>query len=359
MADPDAALEPPRRRLHRPRLVAVATTLAALAVVAAFLLGRSLGPGQHDAIAAGSAQIVASVPVEMRAVDPRPVFVGSVVAASTVDVVAPAGSYVTAQAVEVGAQIDAGASLGEVSGAPRIALSAPLAPYRPLELGSAGHDVRLLQESIARAGLPLAPTGTADRELFAAVDALLRRAGHQPVGATIPSDLFVPLQLPTTVAAAAPVGTVLGAETPLVALVESPQRIDIRVDPIGMQDIAVGGSMMIELPGSPPFEARVAVIGEFAAAEGGRPPGRDVTLVSDAPALAAAQPGTSVRVGPVDPVAREIAVPLTAVREDAAGSYVLVATEPAQRVPVSVVRTAAGWAAVEGELSIDDRVIVS
>ena len=105
--------------------------------------------------------------------------------------------------------------------------------------------------------------------------------------------------------------------------------------------------------------ATVSAVSEFrpGATDDGLPPGYDVTLtIHDAPFAE----GARVVVTPAQqaPSTTGPAVPLTAVRQDQQGEYV-VRTDDAARIPVRVLATGGGWAVVDSELAIGDVVTVS
>ncbi|MFD8207459.1 peptidoglycan-binding protein [Streptomyces sp. NPDC059695] len=171
--------------------VAVGAVLATTGGLGAALLVKS--PAQAAAEAAAPAPDVLTAPVEHRVLTSSVITRGEVVADQTVDVVpqVPAGqgaahSVITKLPVRAGDTVRPGQVLMEVSGRLVFALKGSLPVYRDLRPGSTGDDVRQLQRALAELGHPVGTDaeGRFGHGTKAALDALYRTMGYDPVSAT-------------------------------------------------------------------------------------------------------------------------------------------------------------------------------
>ena len=167
-------------------------TIWIMAVVAVVSLAAGLGlsrlivsPSEAAAQAAPPPAGPISVPVEQRVLANDVVLRGDVVYEDPVDVTVETGdlggpAIVTGGVPEVGATVEAGSVLLEVTGRPVIALTGTLPVYRTLRAGVSGPDVVQLKEALAALGV--FPGDTADPVYDArtavAVTALYDRVGY-------------------------------------------------------------------------------------------------------------------------------------------------------------------------------------
>ena len=124
-----------------------------------------------------------TVPVELRTLESRVVTRGDASFAGAVQIEPQVGgdapAVVTGQVPEVGAQLDEGDVLLEVTGRPVIILAGELPMYRSLAPGMTGPDVEQLEQTLRRLGLD--PGAVDDRYTAAtgqAVARLFQRAGY-------------------------------------------------------------------------------------------------------------------------------------------------------------------------------------
>lgn len=94
----------------------------------------------------------------------------------TSDIGGPA--VVTGAVPEVGAEVNAGTVLLEVTGRPVIALPGDLPTYRTLRVGVSGPDVEQLQAALGEMGFDAGASGTYDAATANAVAALFAQAGY-------------------------------------------------------------------------------------------------------------------------------------------------------------------------------------
>lgn len=169
------------------RTVAVVGVTAALALGAGLLAGRAVtSPAEAAAEAEPPAAGPITVPVERRVISDDVVLRGDVryddpapVTVETGDRGEAGPAVVTGAVPEVGATLEAGAVLLEVTGRPVLVLPGELPVYRSLRAGSSGPDVVQLEEALTALGIDVGEPGdTYDSGTAAGVRALFDRAGY-------------------------------------------------------------------------------------------------------------------------------------------------------------------------------------
>ncbi|WP_232794783.1 peptidoglycan-binding protein [Kitasatospora sp. NRRL B-11411] len=146
-------------------------------------------PAQAAAAAKPPAADVLTAQVERQVLTSTVVVRGRVTAGQSVDVVpavsagAAGAAVVTKLPLKAGDEVTAGTPLLEVSGRPVFPLQGGIPVYRDLKPGSTGEDVAQLQSSLRALGFGTAhdPTGTFGEGTKAAVTALYRAHGYDPV----------------------------------------------------------------------------------------------------------------------------------------------------------------------------------
>lgn len=379
MASGPSSPRRPGRITHPGRVAAWAAVLLA-ALCASFLTGRLLHAPERTAVEQAQRPIPVTVRVEERIVDARTALAGSVIAGTTQQLglpVLPDPAIVTRQAVAVGDTLRPGALIGAVSGQPLFALPGPLALYRDLRIGDRGDDVTSLQRALRGIGAEVRISGTVDQHTLASVARLFGEhdfpaptgAGEaspatpggiraiNPDTALIPRASFIALTVPeATVVQALPVGTPLGADSPLATVQTSPNIVSFRADAVRSAELTVGQEVEIQA-GDSRLAGEITTIGEFAEAAEGKTPGRDIAVTSPDPLFAGLTPGLSVTVLPQDRHEESLAVPTIALRRDAEGSYLLTPggdsdtadTPGSRRIPVTVRYSGNGWTAISAE----------
>lgn len=345
----------------------IAVIVGAMALVGGgFTIGSITGKPTRAALDEAQAVIPVYADVERRVVDSRDSFSGSVEAGTIQDVSLPEGAgVVVRQSVSVGQPVGGGSLIGVVSGAPYFALPTPLPLYRDLVLGDIGDDVTYLQNSLNNAGLDAGTSGEYDAKTSAAMFELFRNAGFgfDRYDAVSHRQLVGIEGLPRQVVAAAPIGTNLSAEVPLLQVRTGDPFVSFLVDPVAAADIEVGEEFSVGTLGDE-IRMTVGVIGEYVPPGDGSDGGQTIKLIADGAITGSLDLGSLVVVKAAGVDEQALAVPVISIREDAQGQYVVKRAsdeaEVDQRVPVEVTRNGEGWAAiVDGTLQVGDQVLVS
>lgn len=340
-------------------------------------------PGQRAAEAAPPAASVITAKVTDGELVDSVTLSGVFARANTVAVRGPAtvatgAAVVTKLPVAAGAQVDNGTLVAEVSGRPLIALTGRFPAYRDLGEGDKGPDVTQLQTALkARYRTPV--TGVFDARTAADVRKLYTTVGYDPVlNPESPDSVrvlaaevaFVP-DLPAGITT---LGTKVGdgAEAELLTLASGAWQVVATV-PAGLeQSIAgarlVGGAgaaqgkaatMLTVRPAPRPAEAPAGESGE-SPAEQSEPESEAVFgLDGDVPGVTAGQAQDIVVERGRSP-AGTLIVPASALftRADGTAEVTVVADGRKRAVPVEVVMSHEGQAAVTGRLSVGDDVLV-
>ncbi len=165
------------------RAVWVLAGVAVLGLVIGYLVG-TLVVSPDQAAAPTPVEGLITAKVEARQITATVVGRADVAYTDRIDVVptAPEGAVaavVTGQVPEVGAQVEAGKVILEVSGRPVFVLPGAFPSYRSLGAGSSGTDVTELRAALTGLGLDAGPESDAyDASLAQAVRALYERAGY-------------------------------------------------------------------------------------------------------------------------------------------------------------------------------------
>lgn len=372
----------PTRRIRNPAWLALIIAASALAGVGGFLAASVIAESPEAALIEADAPITVTAPVEIRVVDSRATYSGTIAAGSTAGLIPAIPSdlpVVTRQPLSIGDKVTGGSLLGAVADAPTFALVGILPTYRDLRPGDVGDDVKALQEAMVRAGLDVAITSLVDWSTLAAAERLFVDAGYALPRETVtpakdadPSEKQEQMLIPITafvgvpaedlvVVAVAKEGSQLGEEASLVTVRTSADAVVFRASPDQVADVEPGTPVNVRTAAAS-VEGIVESIGDFQAGGDGLVPGRDVRVKVDPAALADAGVGTSVVVSGLGAEVESLAVPTVALREDARGSYLFVLGDDDKRIRVEVSVTAfgGGWSAVTSEaLQAGDPVIIS
>jgi len=132
----------------------------------------------------------------------------------------PRGGIVTALECEAGANWTSGSFPLEIDAAPILALHLSTPPWRDLQLGDTGPDVRALQSELERLGKTVSSDGVVGDQTVRALEALLgtkRESRSEPVLAR-DSFVWLPSQSVTIADCTKHLGDRVTAEEPLVSL---------------------------------------------------------------------------------------------------------------------------------------------
>lgn len=385
-------------RFAHPWRVGVSVLVVAGLFVGAFLLGQQFQQPswQHAQEAATALEIWAFV--ESRVVDDAATFGGVIKAGTTADVKAPAlpaVAIVTRRGTAPGVRAMFGSLAAVISGDPYFLLPGPLPLYRDLILGSRGDDVAALQDSLRRTGYDVAVTGVVNERTVRAAQALFKTADFAlPTTAAIASSTGTAASAPSKVpalssvipyrqlltlpaegmvTASADVAAAITADTALVTVRTSESYVEFVADVVSADRLKVGDPVVVRLQGGGGLvNATITTVGVFQnATESGAVAGKPVRVaLAPGPSKQTVAAGQSVTVATQGTHEAGLAVPLTAVRQDASGPYVVAvrssqsspSTSPspsASAVRVTVLRSADGWAAISGDVAVGDAVRVA
>lgn len=354
------------RRVKRPLLLTLASVVFLALVAGSFVLGRTTAPPTRAAIEDAQEPISVYADVEIRVVDSRQSFTGTVQPGTVYELKLPAGAsgVVVRQSVGVGDSVAGGTLLAVVSGLPYFALQAPLPLYRELSRGDTGDDVMALQNALNAAGLDAGTSGRVDARMLAAAARLYRNAGFEfDTRGPIPYQQLIAIDGSRVVVAAVPVGGDVGGDASLVTVQLSDPFVSFVVDPVAAADIEMGDVFAVA-DGDSEIAMAVKSIGAYVPPGDGSEGGQTIQLVAETPPAKGLTIGRlmTVRGDGVDEPA--LAVPVVAVRDDGEGPYVLRHAEGKeeedQRVPIAILRNGNGWAAIaDGGLRAGDQVLVS
>jgi hypothetical protein len=289
--------------------------------------------------------------------------------------VATGAAVVTKLPVAAGAQVDNGTLVAEVSGRPLIALTGSFPAYRDLGEGDKGPDVTQLQNALkARYRTPV--TGVFDqrtaadvRKLYAAVgyDPVVRPESPGTVRVLAAEVAFVP-DLPAVVTT---LGAKVGdtAEAELLTLASGAWQVVTGV-PAGLEQ-SIAGARLVGGAGAAQGKAATMLTVQPAPRPAEAPTG-DTTaqqsepeseavfgLEGDVPGVTAGQAQDIVVERGRSP-AGTLVVPASALftRADGTAEVTVVVDGRKRAVPVEVVMSHEGQAAVTGRLSAGDDVLV-
>ena len=168
------------------------------------------------------------------------------------------------------------------------------------------------------------------------------------------------------IVAATPAGQRVTSEHPVVKFQIEDNFAEFVADVQQVRSLRVGQTVTVRVA-EKQVQGKVATVGPFKEASGGLRAGHLVTVTPANQAdVSQFIPNMSVTVLGNGGAEESLAVPLSAIRQDGEGTYVLRMsgtpgneTGEAQRIPVSVVRAGGGFAAVSGEVSVGDRIKLS
>lgn len=359
--------------------------LAALA----FAVGSGTRSPWSEAQSNAETSLVVAQQLSTGSIEESRTFEGDLSLGSTTSIVLPEWSAdlrptVTSHPESIDSEVTSGTAILEVSGRPLLVLELPFGLYRDILPGDEGTDVEALQGALSAIG---AYTGTIDgtygAQTAAAVERLYRSAGYSPpepsqeaqdtlqqaraaladadanadaadrdgleralleaeVAALTPVHAaeIVAIAGSAQLVAVASVGTVLGPEVEAAQLQTGGPTVRLRVNAADVALFTVDGAVTLSSTGASGGETvigTIVTVGDFeqtngaqTAADGQEPPipGHDVVISApdaaswnpEAPVIVRTEGGAGSTEG--------VLVPLTAVREDEEGTYVLVLTSP-------------------------------
>lgn len=331
-------------------------------VASGLLIGAGYGLAQvtdstwADALDNAAAQPIATAAVETMTFAEERVAVGGRIALGVVlplgGAPPPEGQYavVTAELVSVEDPLQSGAVVAEVSGRPVLTLDLAFPLYRDLARGASGPDVAAVQSALAGLGLYAgAVDGVYGTATSAAVDALYRRAGYAAprdeaadaavedaeaaVGVVLARREVVAIPRGgAVVVRVASIGAVVDEEAGAISVRTGLPTAVARATAAGIEEFAIGSRVSVTRVGSDePISGVVTAIREFSSDTSTGPAGYDVVVTLEEPGDLVDGEPVVVEPGSELTTTRGLAVPLTAVREDGDGHYVLILPAGSER----------------------------
>lgn len=236
---------------------------------------------------------------------------------------------VSAMGVTAGTSLAYGQLLAEVSGRPIFAWPSSSPLYRDLTEGDTGRDVRDAQRVLHELGyLRSDPDGVFGAQTMQALRDLYDSAGYQPpiIAGSSPGLSWreftaIPAP-PAMVVSTAPQGAVLTSGMALLTVRSQTPTLTSTASVREVSELQAGADVGVTVAGKAPVKTKVATIGEFTTDEKTNVSGYPLTIEYPAE-LGALSPGTSVVLRRWSEAAPSLAVPSTAIRQDANGAYVL------------------------------------
>jgi peptidoglycan hydrolase-like protein with peptidoglycan-binding domain len=331
----------------------------------AFLAGSYIRSPQSAALDSINIPVQVTATVERRALASTLVVPGSMTPGTSVGIAAsvPSGTeraVITSMLVAVGDTLQPGTIVATVSGRPLIVISTSVPLYRDLKDSDNGQDVSALQKWLQSMGYRPGLTGVFDKSTQESVSALYSDVDQQAPKSDDKKTMvrwreFV--QIPgdegsvTSIAASEAVLT----DNLLVATAQTaPDVVVGRASITQAEALKVGQAVALEASG---YNAQGVIqsIGVFdqGNAEKGTLPGMDIIAsVPEDPNKP--KPGQPVSINVKEPVQETLAVPLTAIKQDDTGTYVIVPSSKkdtdegasVERIDVTVTGQRDGWAAL-------------
>ena len=364
-------------RIARPSVLITLVIITVLSLALAVFWGTQYSASGPDPKAQSQVVIPVWAQVEERAVSDALSVAGTTKAGET----APISTRTQGEALLVhqaqapGNVLAPGDFLGFVGADPIFVLNGPLPLYRDMAAGDNGDDVLAFQKALNNAGYSVPETSVVDEATLNALTRLYRK--HLT---NIPADgidhvarsNFAVLPAGShKITAVAAVGTLVNDGNPIATVETSETFAEATVELSQANKLSVGQRITLKssvgtVPGS------IASIG---ALQNDGAKGAVKTIRFSADDSSKLVPGQSISISGEGDTSKVLAVPLTALRQEAGSSYVLIekngsstaspnAKDPGakpdnERVNVQVLRTANGYAAISADLKPGTKVLLS
>lgn len=383
-------------RLSRRWLVVLLAVTTVFSAAVGLLAGQILNHSEIIRPEDSLAEIPVYATVESRIVDDRLTFSGVIKAGPAVPIqidLEGQEPIVVRQTLQVGQTMKWGDLAGVVSGKPYFLLPGPLPLYRDLFQGDEGDDVLALQRALKQVGYLSTESGHMDSATMEAASSLFESEGftlssgrknsqqaepeatprtQAPDSPKIPAPSIPFRQLiafpvaSASVVTALDIGQKVTAESPLAKFQAEDNFVEFIAEVQQVESFKAGQAVTVRVA-EKQLTGRITGVGPFKDAGNGQRAGHLVTVAPTSRTdLALLTPNLSVTVAGQGSAAQALAVPLSAIRQDAEGIYVLRSSGdggnskvPATRVPVTVVRSGGGFAAISGEVNQGDEVQIS
>jgi peptidoglycan hydrolase-like protein with peptidoglycan-binding domain len=358
------------RRVKR-RGLAAAAGVGVLSIVTAVVLATvQSGSGTRPAGASQATSRVATAAVERRDLVQHASVDGTLGYGTARDVASPRSGTVTAVPT-AGTVITLGQSLFEIDGRPVPLLYGPRPMWRALQTGvDDGPDVTQLELNLIGLGYASASDLKVDAHFDAATVAAIKRwqkaLGVTQTGSVTPEDfVFAPGPVRVTTVRT-PVGGRTGPGNAVFQATGTQRQVALRLDAAQQSLVKVGDKVAVTLPSGADVPGTVTDVGTVATAEssasGSSTPKIDVTVTLDAGTTTSNLDGAPVTVKITQSTAKDVlVVPVRALLALAEGGYAVEVVEGGRTrlVGVQLSSFADGFVAVQGNLSINERVAVA
>lgn len=386
-------------RISRRWLVVLLAVTAAMSAGVGLLAGGIFGRSEIIRPEDSMADVPVYAKVENRIVDDRLAFSGVIKSGPAVPIqidLEGQEPIVVRQTLQAGEALKWGDLAGVVSGKPYFVLPGPLPLYRDLSLGDEGDDVSALQRALMQVGYLSYETGRMDSATMEAASSFFASEGftlssgrktavknHQVEPSATPEspalddsktpEVTIPFRqlivLPvasTTVVSSLEVGQKVTAESPLARFQAEDNFVEFIAEVQQAGFLKTGQEVSVRVV-EKLVTGRITSVGPFTDVGNGQRAGHAVMVEPTNRAdLALLTPNLSVTVAGQGTAEQALAVPLSGIRQDAEGTYVLRSSPDdraskvsATRVPVTVLRSGGGFAAVSGDLAQGDEVQIS
>lgn len=268
----------------------------------------------------------------------------------------PARNVITKAVRTPGEELWAGTLIAEVSGRPVFAALPNTPLYRDMRVGDSGTDVQMVQQLLNSMGYSINTDGYFGGWTLGVIKRWYADSGYKLPGDFLPWQELLPLPAnPLKIVSVAPVGTVQQGENSLLAYAQGDTTIVSKTDGATAAAFQVGQAAWVRVAGRN-MQSTVLSITEPSSKDGENL----YTLIFALPAELdpTASQGASeqnITVSNKDIGEAVLAVPLAAVQEDSAGTWVRVVPDKwekhpalkARKVPVKITNVAGGWAAIK------------
>ncbi|MDO5750808.1 MAG: hypothetical protein Q4P78_06340 [Rothia sp. (in: high G+C Gram-positive bacteria)] len=364
-------------RIARPSVLITLVIITVLSLALAVFWGTRYSATGPDPKSQAQVVIPVWAQAEERAVSDALAVAGTTKAGETAPIITrtQGEALLVHQAQAPGNILTPGDFLGFVGADPVFVLNGPLPLYRDMAAGDNGDDVLAFQKSLNNAGYSVPESGTVDDATLNALTRLYRK--HLT---NIPADgidhvarsNFAVLPAGShKITAVASVGALVNEGNPIATVETSETFAEATVELSQANKLSVGQRVTLKssvgtVPGS------IASIG---ALQNDGSKGAVKTIRISADDSTKLVPGQSVSVSGEGDTTKVLAVPMTALRQEAGASYVLIekngsstarpnskdpgAKPDSERVDVQVLRTANGYAAISGNITPGTKVLLS
>ena len=351
-------------RVANPRLILGFILICTLVGVTSFIIGKSSSSSQEEALATAQTTLAVYAPAERRTLGATATHNGSVQIPPSQDISYNGSGIVTTVNIQEGDTVRPGTLVATVDSNPVIAVLGSDKPiYRDLHPGDTGYDVEAVQEILNQLGYPLAITGKLDENTEKTLETLYRNIGYtSPCGEKVcvltGTFLKIPADLPP-VTTTSKAGTDTAQDPVLFSANSGNRNIVARIGVAQKEDFNDQPEITVSGPAGEIIRSTDYSFSDFKEGTDKALPGYDLTINLPQDLATIPDDKTVVTLNLNTTVKEYLAVPAVAIRQEGTTTYVL--TEDGNRVEVTVLTQAQGWAGIEETNGITEgtQVLVS